>query len=161
MRVGIAADHTGVEARKALARHLGQLGHEIVDFGATVVDPDDDYPDLVAPLAEAVARGAVERGVALCGSGVGACIAANKIPGVRACVCHDAYSARQGVEHDDMNLLVLGARVIAPEFMSELTRLFLDARFTGAERHRRRLHKIRQLERRYAAASAPNSKVAA
>src|SRR5262245_43617148 len=104
MRFGIAADHAGFELRQPLAQQLRALGHEVVDFGPTGYAKDDDYPDLVAPLAEAVAGGEVERGVAVCGSGVGACIVANKVPGVRASVCHDTYSARQGVEHDDLNV---------------------------------------------------------
>lgn len=149
MRVGIAADHAGLPLKEDLAQQLSGLGHELVDFGATTLEPGDDYPDRVAPLAEAVASGAVERGVAVCGSGVGACIVANKVPGVRAGLCHDIYSARQGVEHDDMNVLVLGARVIGSELAAELLRGFLNARFTGAERHRRRLDKLRAVEQRF------------
>ena len=149
MRIGIAADHAGFALREPLALQLRALGHETVDFGATAYVKDDDYPDVVAPLAEAVARGDVERGVAVCGSGVGACMVANKVPGVRASVCHDTYSARQGVEHDDMNVLVIGARVIGPELIAEVVRAFAGARFSGEERHVRRLDKLKQLEARF------------
>lgn len=149
MRFGIAADHGGFALREAVALILRELGHEVTDFGATVFAKDDDYPDFVGPLAEAVARGELDRGVAVCGSGIGACIVANKVPGVRASVCHDTYSARQGVEHDDMNILVLGARVIGPELMPELLRAFANARFTGEDRHVRRLEKMKELEARY------------
>jgi len=149
MRFGIAADHGGFTFREPVAVILRELGHEITDFGATGFSTDDDYPDFVAPLAEAVARGEVDRGIAVCGSGVGACVVANKVPGVRASVCHDTYSARQGVEHDDMNVLVLGARVIGPELMPELVRAFANAKFSGEERHVRRLKKLKGLEARY------------
>jgi ribose 5-phosphate isomerase B len=156
MRFGITADHAGFELRGPLARQLRALGHEVVDFGPTRYAKDDDYPDVVAPLAEAVAGGEVERGVAVCGSGVGACIVANKIAGVRASVCHDTYSARQGVEHDDMNVLVIGARVIGPELIAEIVRAFAGARFSGEERHIRRLEKLRQLEARFCNSNRPS-----
>ena len=149
MRFGITADHAGFELREPLARQLRALGHEVVDFGPTRYLKDDDYPDVVAPLAEAVAGGGVERGVAVCGSGVGACIVANKFPGVRASVCHDTYSARQGVQHDDMNVLVIGARVIGAELIAEIVRAFAGARFSGEERHVRRLRKLKELEARF------------
>ena len=117
------------------------------DFGAYTLTPDDDYPDFVLPLAQAVAEGAVARGIAVCGSGVGACVAANKVRGVRACLVNDTYSARQGVEDDDMNIICLGGRVTGPALAWELTQAFLAAQFTGAERHRRRLSKIADRER--------------
>lgn len=146
MRVGLACDHGGFELKQALTRLLERSGFEIRDFGADSSQPDDDYPDYVVPLARAVASGEVERGIAICGSGVGASIAANKIPGVRAGLCHDHYSAHQGVEHDAMNLLCLGARVIGFETARELTETFLAAGFSGEARHARRLRKIEDLE---------------
>jgi ribose 5-phosphate isomerase B len=148
MRVGIAADHGGFELKEQLAASLRASGYDVVDFGATSMDKGDDYPDYVVPLAEAVAKGTVERGVAVCGSGVGASIAANKIPGVRACLIHDSFSAHQGVEDDNMNILCLGGRIIGPMLAEELIRFFLKAKFTGAERHERRLAKVAALERR-------------
>ena len=125
---------------------LREAHYEVVDFGDGQPKPDDDYPDFVVPLARAVARGEVDRGVAICGSGVGACIAANKVPGVRACLIHESFSAHQGVEDDDMNVICLGGRVVANTFAWELVRTFLEARFSGAERHRRRLAKVAGLE---------------
>jgi ribose 5-phosphate isomerase B len=145
-RIGIAADHGGLELKAELAGRIAEAGCEVEDFGADSYAADDDYPDFVLPLAKAVAEGAVERGVAVCGSGVGACVAANKVRGVRACLVHDVYSARQGVEHDDMNMICFGGRVIGPELAWELTRAFLGARFSGAQRHRRRLAKIAAAE---------------
>lgn len=147
MRIGIAADHGGFELKQQLAVRLADAGHDLVDYGAAALDPDDDYPDYVVPLARAVAAGEVERGVAACGSGVGACIAANKIAGVRAALITDSFSARQGVEDDDMNLVCLGGRVVGPELAWELARTFVAARFIGGERHRRRLAKVIELER--------------
>jgi ribose 5-phosphate isomerase B len=126
---------------------LRELGHQVVDVGTYDTNPVD-YPDYAAVIGTAVRDGQVERALLICGSGVGASIAANKLPGIRAGLCHDTYSAHQGVEHDDMNVLVLGARVIGPELARELVRTFLDARFSGEERHRRRLAKIYQLEAR-------------
>lgn len=146
MRIGIAADHAGFLLREPIALQLRNLGHEVVDFGATKFVSDDDYPDRVAPLAEAVASGGVDRGVAICGSGVGACIVANKFPGVRSCVCHDTYSARQGVEHDDLNILALGARVISVGLVADIVAAFATATFDGEARHARRLDKIKKLE---------------
>lgn len=127
---------------------LRTLGHEVVDYGAHELDPADDYPDFVVPMARAVASGAVERGISLCGSGVGACIAANKVPGVRAALIHEAFSARQGVEDDDMNVIAVGGRVIGEASATILISTFLEARFSGAERFRRRLAKIAALESR-------------
>ena len=145
-RIGIASDHGGFELKEQLAKKLSAAGYEIVDFGALVLKPDDDYPDFVVPLARAIANGEVFRGVALCGSGVGACIIANKMPGVRACLIHEAFSARQGVEDDDMNMITLGGRVVGLNFAWELVKTFLAAQFSGAVRHRRRLAKITELE---------------
>jgi len=146
MHIGIAADHGGFSLKDELAKSLRQAGHQVADFGAVQLNPGDDYPDFVVPLAWAVAAGEVERGVALCGSGVGASIAANKVPGVRAGLIHDVFSARQGVEDDDMNVFCLGGKVIGSALALELIETFLAARFSGAPRHRRRLAKVRALE---------------
>ena len=146
-RIGIAADHGGFELKKYLAAMLREAGYEVSDFGDLQQEPDDDYPDFVVPLARAVACGEVDRGVAVCGSGVGACIGANKVPGVRACLIHECFSAHQGVEDDDMNVICLGGQVAGNSLAWELVTLFLQARFTGAERHRRRLAKVARLER--------------
>jgi ribose 5-phosphate isomerase B len=125
---------------------LREAVYEVVDFGDSQPKQDDDYPDFVVPLARAVARGEVDRGVAICGSGVGACVAANKVPGVRACLIHECFSAHQGVEDDDMNVICLGGHVVGNAVAWELVRTFLQARFSGAERHRRRLAKVASLE---------------
>ena len=147
MRIALGADHGGYSLKnELLARLQGQ--YDILDLGANKYDPDDDYPDFAEAVAQAVASGEVERGVLVCGSGVGACIVANKVPGVRACLCHDTYSAHQGVEHDDMNVLCLGARVIGIELATELVGVFLKARFSKEIRHRRRLKKVQALEKR-------------
>lgn len=146
MRIGLAADHGGFELKGRLSVGLNTAGYEVVDFGAAALDNADDYPDFVIPLARAVASGDVERGIAVCGSGVGASVAANKVPGVRAALVHDIFSAHQGVEDDDMNVLCLGGRVVGESLAWELVGSFLKARFTGAERHARRLDKIRALE---------------
>jgi ribose 5-phosphate isomerase B len=148
MRLGIATDHGGFSLKKRLFEALHKAGHHVVDFGAKNPTPEDDYPDYVIPLARAVARGEIERGIAICGSGVGACIVANKIPKVRAGLIHDVYSARQGVEEDDMNILCLGGRVIGYELAWEVVQAFLVARFQNSERYRRRLDKIAALERK-------------
>ena len=145
-RIGIAADHGGFELKEYLAGILRAAHYEVLDFGDGRPKPDDDYPDFVVPLARAVARGEVDRGVAICGSGVGACVAANKVPGVRACLIHECFSAHQGVEDDDMNVICLGGHVVGNAVAWELVRTFLQARFSGAERHRRRLAKIAGLE---------------
>ncbi len=145
LRVAIGADHGGFELKQELIRRLGQ-NVDVSDMGAHVYDAHDDYPDYVVPVGRSVARGEVDRGILICGSGVGACVAANKIAGVRACVCHDTYSAHQGVEHDDLNVLCLGARVVGVEVATELAVAFLMARFTGEERHLRRLEKVKALE---------------
>ncbi len=145
-RIGIAADHGGFESKEYLAGMLREAHYEVVDFGASQQNPDDDYPDFIVPLARAVARGKVDRGVAICGSGVGACIAANKVPNVRACLIHESFSAHQGVEDDDMNVICLGGRVVTNTVAWELVGIFLQARFSGAERHRRRVAKVVRLE---------------
>jgi ribose 5-phosphate isomerase B len=149
MRIGIAADHGGFTMKERLVVVLKGEGHEVTDFGALRLDPADDYPDFVIPLARGVAAGAVERGIALCSSGVGAAIAANKIRGVRASLVHDDFSAHQGVEDDDMNVICLGSLVIGFAQASELVRSFLAARFSGAERHRRRLAKVAAVEQEH------------
>jgi ribose 5-phosphate isomerase B len=146
MRIGLAADHGGFSMKERLAAALREGGHEVTDFGARQLDPGDDYPDFVIPLAQAVATGEVERGIALCSSGVGASIAANKVPGVRAALIHDDYSAHQGVEDDDMNVICLGSLVVGYAQAWELVRSFISATFSGAERHRRRLAKVAALE---------------
>ena len=146
MRVGLAADHGGLELKERIADSLRGEGYEIMDFGAAELDRDDDYPDFVIPLARSVADGKVDRGIAICGSGVGACVAANKVPGVRAGLIHDVYSAHQGVEDDNMNVLCLGARVMGYALAWELVQTFLAAGFKGDERFKRRLHKIAELE---------------
>ncbi|MDR3669216.1 MAG: RpiB/LacA/LacB family sugar-phosphate isomerase [Holophaga sp.] len=143
--IGLASDHGGFELKRYLAGKLRAAGWEVVDFGDLQPTPDDDYPDFVGPLARAVARGEVERGVAVCGSGVGACVAANKVAGVRACLVMDPFSARQGVEDDDLNVICLGGLVAGPALAWELVEIFLAARFSGAERHRRRLAKVAAL----------------
>jgi ribose 5-phosphate isomerase B len=146
MKVGVGADHGGFEMKQQLTKLLTAEGHEVVDFGNKVQDNNDDYPDFAIPLARAVATGAVERGVLVCGSGVGASVAANKIVGVRAAFCHDDFSARQGVEDDNMNIICFGGRTMGIAVAWDCTKNFLDARFSGAERHRRRLAKVTQLE---------------
>jgi ribose 5-phosphate isomerase B len=146
MRIAVGGDHAGFELKNRLAGDLRQAGHEVEDVGAHSFVSDDDYPDYAAAVARAVAGGGVARGLVVCGSGVGATVAANKIRGVRACLCHDTYSAHQGVEHDDVNVLVLGARIIGPALATELVGAFLSARFSGEERHVRRLEKIARLE---------------
>jgi RpiB/LacA/LacB family sugar-phosphate isomerase len=147
MRVGIAADHGGFDLKKEIILRLRGSEHEVVDFGALHLDPADDYPDFVLPLAQAIAKGEVERGIALCGSGVGACVAANKVSGVRAALIGEIFSAHQGVEDDDLNLICLGGRVTGWALAWDLVQAFLKARFIGAERHRRRLAKIAALEK--------------
>jgi ribose 5-phosphate isomerase B len=148
MRVAFAADHAGAALKDALIRRLGEagLGHELIDLGGDGSDPNDDYPDFAQRLGVAIQDGSAERGILICGSGVGASVAANKVVGVRTAVCHDTYSAHQGVEHDDMNVLTLGARVIGPEPAWECVLAFLAAGFSGEERHRRRLDKVLAIE---------------
>jgi ribose 5-phosphate isomerase B len=148
MRIAFAADHTGVALKAELIRRLAEspLGHELIDLGGDGSDPADDYPDFARLLGEEVRSGRADRGILICGSGVGASVAANKMRGIRAAICHDTYSARQGVEHDDMNVLTLGARVIGPEPAFECAVAFLGATFSGSERHRRRLDKVLAIE---------------
>jgi ribose 5-phosphate isomerase B len=147
VRVAIAADHAGFELKTSLAGEIQRMGHEVVDLGAFKYEAADDYPDFAAASGRAVADGKADRSVLICGSGVGASIAANKIHGARAALCHDTYSAHQGVEHDDMNVLVLGSRVIGIELARELVAAFLKAEFSGEARHVRRLEKVKALER--------------
>jgi ribose 5-phosphate isomerase B len=146
MRLGIATDHGGFGLKEDLLAHLRATGHEVVDFGANSLDASDDYPDFVIPLARAVAEGAVERGVAVCGSGVGASVCANKIPGVRAGLVSDHFSARQGVEDDHMNIICMGGRTIGPSAAWDMLEAFLAAEFSQAPRHLRRLAKVASLE---------------
>jgi ribose 5-phosphate isomerase B len=148
MRVAIAADHAGFPLKEEVLRAVRAAGHEPVDLGTDSTE-SVDYPDFAEKLGRAILNGQVERGVLVCGSGVGACIAANKLDGIYAGLCHDTYSAHQGVEHDDMNVLVLGARVVGPELAKELARTFIGAAFSGDARHRRRLEKIAAIEKRY------------
>jgi len=144
--IGIAADHGGFDTKQYLIGMLQAADFEVVDFGNDQLKPDDDYPDFVVPLARAVARCEMDRGIAICGSGVGACIAANKVAGVRACLIHESFSAHQGVQDDDMNVICLGGRVVTNTVAWELVKIFLQARFSGAERHRRRVAEVARLE---------------
>jgi|SRR5947207_7259263 len=155
MRVAFGADHAGFSLKQELIGRVKGLGHETLDLGTNSADPVD-YPDYAEAVGRAVIEGRAERAILICGSGVGASVAANKIRGVRAGLCHDTYSAHQGVEHDDMNVLVLGARVIGPELAAELAAAFLRADFSGAERHRRRLDKVKKLERAFAGRDKPS-----
>src|SRR5262245_56044782 len=148
MRIAIGADHAGFELKQILAADLRRGGHDVIDKGTDSTAPVD-YPDFAEAVCKAVIDGQAERGVVVCGSGVGASVAANKIAGIRAGLCHDTYSARQGVEHDDMNVLVLGARVIGVELARDIVRAFVSAKYTGEERHERRLQKVKQLESRF------------
>ena len=150
MRIAVAADHAGFPLKAEVIRQVEGLGHVALDLGTHSTDAVD-YPDVARAVGAALASGDVERGILLCGSGVGASVAANKMRGVRAGICHDTYSARQGVEHDDMNVLTLGARVIGPAVVPDLVRAFVNAVFSGEERHVRRLAKVRQLEAEAAA----------
>ena len=149
MRVAIGADHAGFEMKEHLAKAVAGAGHAVTDLGTHSDDPVD-YPQYAAAVARAVASGKAERGIIVCGSGAGASIAANKVRGIRCALAHDTYSAHQSVEHDDANTIALGARVIGPALATEIALVFLDARFSGEERHVRRLHQIDELERRLA-----------
>jgi ribose 5-phosphate isomerase B len=146
MRLGIATDHGGFALKEELIARIRAVGHEVVDFGAHQLTPDDDYPDFVVPLAQAVVAEKVDRGVAICGSGVGASVCANKVKGVRACLIHDHFSAQQGVEDDHMNILCMGGRTVGPEVAWDLVKTFLAAEFSSAPRHLRRLAKVASLE---------------
>jgi ribose 5-phosphate isomerase B len=147
MRIAVGADHAGVPSNERVISELHRLGHEVVDLGTHDASQADDYPDYAAAVAIEVASGRCERGLLICGSGVGVTVAANKVSGIRACMCHDIYSAHQGVEHDDMNVLCLGARVIGPELMLDLVRAYVGAQFTKEERHVRRLAKVMAMEK--------------
>jgi ribose 5-phosphate isomerase B len=146
LRLALGADHGGFALKNDIFTRFHET-YEILDLGAHTFDSTDDYPDFALAVAQAVASGKAERGIIICGSGVGACIVSNKIPGIRACLCHDTYSARQGVEHDNMNILCLGARIIGVELATEVVTAFLEARFSAEERHCRRLEKILTIER--------------
>ncbi len=149
LTLALGADHGGFTLKEELLPWLQSLGYQVQDLGAYSLDPDDDFPDFAHPVAQMVASGQAWRGLLICGSGVGACVAANKVPGVRACVCHDTYSARQGVEHDDMNVLCLGARIVGVELARELVVAFLNARFIGQGKYQRRLDKVLAIERSF------------
>ena len=146
MRIGIATDHGGFGVKEELVARIRAAGHEVVDFGAHSLNPDDDYPDYVVPLGQAVVAGKVDRGVAICGSGVGASVCANKVNGVRACLIHDHFSAKQGVEDDHMNILCMGGRTVGPEVAWDLVQTYLAAEYSSAPRHLRRLGKVAALE---------------
>jgi ribose 5-phosphate isomerase B len=146
MRVAMGSDHAGFKLKQTLIEYVENMGHEVLNAGTDGPEPVD-YPDFAAKVCKAILGGEAERGILICGSGVGASVSANKIPGIRAAICHDSYSSRQGVEHDDMNVLVLGARIVASSLAKDLVRIFLAAEFTGEERHKRRLEKITALEK--------------
>jgi ribose 5-phosphate isomerase B len=148
MIIAIGCDHGGWALKSVIIEEVRQLGHTVIDCGAHTLDPGDDYPDFTREVAGAVQREEAARGIVVCGSGVGASVAANKVRGVRAAVCHDTYSAHQGVEHDDMNVLCLGARIIGPELARELVRAFVTAKFSGLEKYRRRLAKVLAMEKK-------------
>jgi len=148
MRVAIGSDHAGYGLKCELAGYIESLGHDVLDMGTHNTDPVD-YPDFAEAVSKEVVGGGADRGLLICGSGVGASVAANKVPGIRAGTCHDTYSAHQGVEHDDMNIVVVGARIIGGELAKEITRAFLGARFSKEERHQRRLGKVIDMEKRY------------
>jgi ribose 5-phosphate isomerase B len=148
MKIALGADHAGFELKDLLAKQLAQWGHEVLNMGADSAEPVD-YPDYARKVAEAVSGGRAERGIIVCGSGVGASVAANKVPGARAALCHDTFSARQGVEDDDVNVLCLGGRVIGRELAFEVAKAWLNARFSNAERHVRRLNKVLAIEREF------------
>lgn len=149
MKIALGADHAGYKLKDELLQVVRDAGHEPIDLGGDGSDPTDDYPDYADRVGNAVRVGEAERGILICGSGVGVSVAANKIPGIRAAICHDTYSAHQGVEHDDMNVLVLGERVIGAELARDLVRAYLGAKFSGEARHVRRLNKVKAIEARY------------
>jgi ribose 5-phosphate isomerase B len=149
LRVALAADHGGFVLKTGLIPWLETLDYEITDLGAYIFDSKDDYPDFSEDLAETIVANKADRGILICGSGAGASIAANKISGIRACLCHDTYSAHQGVEHDDMNVICLGGRVIGIELAKELVSVFLQAKFSGLEKYKRRVEKIKAMEAKY------------
>ncbi|MHB0995645.1 MAG: ribose 5-phosphate isomerase B [Elusimicrobiales bacterium] len=147
MKIAIASDHAGYPLKASLAEYLGTLGHDVADLGTDSPDRPVDYPDFAEKAARAVLSGAARRAIVVCGSGVGACVAANKLKGIRAGLCHDTYSAHQGVEHDDMNVLCLGSRIIGPALAFEIAKAFLSAEFSDEDRHKRRLQKVLDLEK--------------
>ena len=150
MKIAIAADHAGFALKEQVREFVAELGHNVCDLGAHNEDPSDDYPDFAAAVGESLMSSTVDRGILICGSGVGVCVAANKMPGIRAAICHDTYSAHQGVEHDDMNVLVMGSRILGYALAYDIVRAYLDARFqTTEERFVRRLSKVKAIERRY------------
>lgn len=157
MNITIGSDHAGFQLKEILRDHLQKAGHQVIDVGTNSTQPVD-YPDFAQAVALSVLSGQSERGILICGSGVGASVAANKVPGIRAGLCHDCYSAHQGVEHDNINLLVLGSRVIGEELAKDLCAIFLNARFTAEERHLRRLAKITAIEQRYSVPAAKEKK---
>jgi len=148
VRIVVGSDHGGYSLKQDVADELRRDGHEVLDVGTSTVEPVD-YPDYAEAVGKAVLDGRAERGVLICGSGVGACVAANKLPGIRAAICHDSYSAHQGVEHDNMNILVLGGRIVGPELAHDLVRAYVAAQFTAEDRHVRRLAKVTALEHRF------------
>lgn len=159
MKLVIASDHAGFPLKEEMRAELSKLGHEVVDLGAFKVEPEDDYPDFAERMGEAIKEGKAPRGILICGSGVGVCVAANKIPGIRAGICHDVYSAHQGVEHDDMNVLVLGARVIGSALAIDLAKMFVGATFQAKEgRFVRRYEKVIAIEARYLCGEGLSSK---
>ena len=147
MKISLAADHNGFDLKKEISDQLENEGHEVIDVGPHSHDPLDDYPDYAKKLADSVSRGESLRGIMICGSGVGASVASNKVKGIRAAVCHDIYSAHQGVEHDDMNVLCLGSRIVGSEVARDLVKAFITAKYTGEERHQRRLDKVLDMEK--------------
>jgi ribose 5-phosphate isomerase B len=147
MRIALSTDHGGFELKQEIVTFLRNGDYQVIDFGPAVYDPEDDYPDYVIPMANAVAKGIADRGIAVCSSGVGACIAADKVPGVRAALIHEGFSAHQGVEDDDMNVICLGGRVLGRSLAFDLITAFLSARYLGADRHRRRVAKVLELEK--------------
>ena len=149
MKVVIGSDHAGFELKEQVAVFVRELGHEVIDVGTDNGTDPVDYPDYAESVCKVIVNNEAERGILICGSGVGASVAANKFPGIAAGLCHDTYAAHQGVEHDDMNVLVMGGRIIGPELARELVKAYLSAQFTGEERHRRRLEKVRALEKKY------------
>ena len=149
MKIALGCDHAGYPLKKLVAERLVKLGHEVVNLGVDTDSQPADYPDYARAVAEAVAQGKAWRGVVVCGSGVGACVAANKVTGARACMCHDTFSARQGVEDDDLNVLCLGGRIIGQELAYEVLAAFLNAKYSGLERHERRKNKVLEIERHY------------
>jgi ribose 5-phosphate isomerase B len=146
MKIAIGCDHGGYPLKSEIIQTLKRAGHEPIDHGAYSIDPQDDYPDFALAVGQAVQSHQADRGIVICGSGVGACVAANKLKGIRAAMCHDTYSAHQGVEHDDMNVLCLGARIIGGELAREVVLAFVGAKFSGEERHVRRLNKVLKIE---------------